>query len=711
MKVLAAVALVLLLLSRLAVAQADPMADALSAIRSKQFAKALQLLEPLAKQGNHDAQYNLGELYLRGIGVDKDAKKAFELFTGAADQNDARAQLELSTLYTMGWGTAPDEEKARILIRKSAEQRYPPGEYQMSKIERAFHWTRRACEDGYKPGCYMLAMMYQNGWDTSPDPLEATHWYYQSLIGTTDLDALLGIGSLAAAGRLAGADAATNTEIAYAALSLIDHFKGHLVPSAQAQPGKLLAALKARMTPAELAAGKARYTRATAGGIYRWTASNGCVLVDMLMSNPDKPAGIIDDCTRLAAIGVPVAEYNLGWMTMTGYLMPQDLTAALKWLLLAADADFAAAELVLGKELATGDRLPKDQAGALGWLLVAEPRLTAGELTEKYHQDAVQGIAALRFQLTPAQTRQAQAWADAWNKAHPMRHRPEVRELSEEGIALSDKNDLKGAIEKFDAAIKADPTFAEPLFYRGRAMLQLKQTERARADIEAGLAIEPGSKIGRVSMGDAKAAAGDNAGAVAEFSAVLAEDPHFVYALAKRGDAYAALDDYASSAKDVALLIKLVPSSAKVNGPILAGHLYLSGQYEAAATQYRAMAVDPKTFGAPSFMLNEYLSTSHAGKDGSTQLAKDEARLVDRKWPYPIFGFLLGRQSSLALMAAAADEWQKCEARYYIAEKNALDGEVDKANYQFKTIAKACPYPIESSWRSEYYARQLETKQ
>ena len=73
-----------------------------------------------------------------------------------------------------------------------------------------------------------------------------------------------------------------------------------------------------------------------------------------------------------------------------------------------------------------------------------------------------------------------------------MRHRPEVRELSEEGIALSDKNDLKGAIEKFDAAIKVDPTFAEPLFYRGRALLQLKQTGRARADIEAGLAIEPG---------------------------------------------------------------------------------------------------------------------------------------------------------------------------------------------------------------------------
>lgn len=708
---LAAVALIVMLLLQPAFAQGDVMGPALQAIQAKQFSTAVKLLEPLAEQGNHDAQYNLGMLYLWGQGVAKNEKKAFDFFTRAADQNDPRAQLQLGTLYTMGWGTAVDEQKARSLIGKAAEQRYPPAEYQMSTIERAFHWTRRACEDGYNPGCYMLALMYQNGWDTSPDPVEATHWYYESLITTRDLDALLGIGSLAAAGRLAGVDAAASTEIAYAALSLINHFKGHLVPSAQAEPGKQLAALKARLTPAELAAAKARYARATAGGVDRWASPNGCVLVDMLMANPDKPSSIIDDCTRLAAIGVPVAEYNLGWMTMTGYLMPQDSAAALKWLRSAADADFAAAELVLGKELATGERLPRDQVGALGWLLVAEPRLKSGDLIDKYHQDAVNGINALGFQLTPTQASQARDWAAAWDKAHPMRHRPEVRDLSEDGIALSDQNDLKGAIEKFDAAIKADSHFAEPLFYRGRAMLQLKQTGQARTDIEAGLAIEPGNKIGRVSLGDVKAAAGDNAGAVAEFSAVLAEDPHFVYALAKRGDAYAALDDYASSAKDIALVIKLVPSSAKVNGPILAGHLYLSGQYEAAAAQYHAMAADPKTFGAPSFMLNEYLATAHAGKDGSAQLARDEARLVDHKWPYPIFGFLLGRLPPLALLGTAADEWQKCEARYYIAEKNALDGKVDKANDQFKAIAKACPYPIESSWRSEYYARRLESQQ
>jgi hypothetical protein len=66
---------------------------------------------------------------------------------------------------------------------------------------------------------------------------------------------------------------------------------------------------------------------------------------------------------------------------------------------------------------------------------------------------------------------------------------------------------------------------------------------------------------------------------------------------------------------------------------------------------------------------------------------------------------------ALALMAAAADDWQRCEARYYIAEKNFLDGKVDKANEEFKAIAKACPLPIESSWRSEYYARRLETQQ
>jgi TPR repeat protein len=64
----------------------------LTAYESGDYATALREWTPLAKQGNADAQYNLGGMYDNGQGVPQDYKTAVKWWKLAAEQGDADAQ-------------------------------------------------------------------------------------------------------------------------------------------------------------------------------------------------------------------------------------------------------------------------------------------------------------------------------------------------------------------------------------------------------------------------------------------------------------------------------------------------------------------------------------------------------------------------------------------------------------------------------------------
>ena len=67
----------------------------LTAAQSGDFATALREWEPLAEQGDVNAQSLLGMMYRGGLGVPKDLKTAVKWFTPAAEQGNANAQFTL----------------------------------------------------------------------------------------------------------------------------------------------------------------------------------------------------------------------------------------------------------------------------------------------------------------------------------------------------------------------------------------------------------------------------------------------------------------------------------------------------------------------------------------------------------------------------------------------------------------------------------------
>ncbi|MCK4744335.1 MAG: sel1 repeat family protein [Sulfuriflexus sp.] len=133
-------------------------ADTSDYIWNQQFEKK----SAKAAEGNLKAQYDVGNMYLKGQGTMQDAKQAFNWFQKAAAKGYSRAQYKLGYLYHRGEGTKKDSGKAFKWVSKSAGQGYKPAMYYLGKlyaagdgvkvsIQKALKWHKKAHAAGYNP--------------------------------------------------------------------------------------------------------------------------------------------------------------------------------------------------------------------------------------------------------------------------------------------------------------------------------------------------------------------------------------------------------------------------------------------------------------------------------------------------------------------------------------------------------------------------------
>ncbi len=90
------------------------------ALDAQNYAKAAGYYQQAADQGHAQAQYRLGVLYQKGLGVAKSKSRAALLFRMAADQDVAQAQYSLAFLYFYGQGVLQSREFAVNWLKKSA---------------------------------------------------------------------------------------------------------------------------------------------------------------------------------------------------------------------------------------------------------------------------------------------------------------------------------------------------------------------------------------------------------------------------------------------------------------------------------------------------------------------------------------------------------------------------------------------------------------
>ena len=122
------------------------------AIERKDYARALELVRPLASQGYPAAQVIVGRFYLSGTIVAENPEEGIRWFRLAADQGYAEAQHVMGRLYFSGGGvTENHEEGAR--------------------------WFRLAAEQGSVKSQTMLGRLHFGGDGVPEDPIRSLAWF------------------------------------------------------------------------------------------------------------------------------------------------------------------------------------------------------------------------------------------------------------------------------------------------------------------------------------------------------------------------------------------------------------------------------------------------------------------------------------------------------------------------------------------------------
>lgn len=116
--------------------------------------QAAQYYEKAAALGDEWGRYNLGILYMRGIGVDQDLKKALKLFRHAAQNGHAKSMNIFARFLEEGWEIQQDQKAAIEWYKRSAESGDYRGQHnyatfliETGRAEEALNWWEKALPD------------------------------------------------------------------------------------------------------------------------------------------------------------------------------------------------------------------------------------------------------------------------------------------------------------------------------------------------------------------------------------------------------------------------------------------------------------------------------------------------------------------------------------------------------------------------------------
>jgi len=156
--------------------------------KGKKVAAGIELLRRSAAQGSSRAQTLLGWAYWSGLGVKQDFAEAAKWFNAAARQEDGYALATLSAFYYYGTGVVQDRARGKRLLLRAAELGDEKGLTGAWKLLLAgqpedrdprlgLHFLNKAASTNDPDAAYMLAREYLTGRDVPRDPARAVEWF------------------------------------------------------------------------------------------------------------------------------------------------------------------------------------------------------------------------------------------------------------------------------------------------------------------------------------------------------------------------------------------------------------------------------------------------------------------------------------------------------------------------------------------------------
>ncbi|MGD8784848.1 MAG: tetratricopeptide repeat protein [Thioalkalispiraceae bacterium] len=129
---------------------AGPLEEGHDAFDREQYQRAYQLWRPLAEQGDPEAQYNIGLLFMNGNGVEQNERTALHWFTRAGEQGLADAQYNAGVLFYTGKGVYPDNKSAIEWWQLAANQGHPNAQNNLAIMHAFAYGTKRDPDQAIK---------------------------------------------------------------------------------------------------------------------------------------------------------------------------------------------------------------------------------------------------------------------------------------------------------------------------------------------------------------------------------------------------------------------------------------------------------------------------------------------------------------------------------------------------------------------------------
>jgi lipoprotein NlpI len=242
---------------------------------------------------------------------------------------------------------------------------------------------------------------------------------------------------------------------------------------------------------------------------------------------------------------------------------------------------------------------------------------------------------------------------------------------------------------------KQKPKARGVAFYnRGNAYVLKGDHDKAIADFDEALKLDPKNASILNNRGNARSDKGESDAAMADFEAALKINPRYAAAYFNRGNALAAKGETDRALKDYDAAIK--NNKRNVNAYIARGALFLASgaSAKARADMKQAARLAPKNAYA---VLWSDIAERRAKQKGRLA-AKNGTKGLDMKaWPAPVVRLYAGEIKPDAVLAGAdspsdtVKAAQVCEANFYSGEYALIGGSREDAAKLFQAAVKDCP--------------------
>lgn len=148
------------------------------------YEKGMKYLNECEEQGICEAYLNLGNVYLDGIAVQKDAKKAFEYYQKAIENGYYAGYNNIARCYFLGSGVKQDYKKAFKNFKLAAQKGFAAGYYGVAlcyeqgkgtwkNMKQAAEYYQKAADQDLAVAETQLGALYLNGTGVNKDQKKA----------------------------------------------------------------------------------------------------------------------------------------------------------------------------------------------------------------------------------------------------------------------------------------------------------------------------------------------------------------------------------------------------------------------------------------------------------------------------------------------------------------------------------------------------------